>query len=268
MTIPTFTPQRIKDYESCERYYDFLYNDELKVRSNNRALQAEKFHEAVFRVASHYMFRRQSMEDPSLKSLHNRWQKDWYGEMTSKDIAGMSNPISQKSHTSYGTTAAAALERFHKYFKDASGSDIFWINESFVVPITENQWPLEGKVDLVVRKEDPKELFVYKWASSTHGVEYWNYELLSAGLALRNLPKYSDYSIRYFVWLFTGPSIGAREVQVEAKDYHLMTYWIKKMAEDTVMPSRFGLLKKCDVCPFKNPCQKWDITEKETQANE
>jgi hypothetical protein len=260
----TIRPEQIRDYEACARYYDFKHNDKIKVRSNSRSLKSQTFLDTVYRVASFYVFKKQSYEDPSLTSLLNRWQKDWYGPETKAiDLAKAKNSVQQNSQTAYSTRAIETLKLFYEDFSDLKADELFWLNEEYVVPITDKKIPLGGKADLVTLRKRSKQIDIYQWGHTTISLDEWKYNLIGTEMALRHHHDLSEYTFKHHIWSFLGNSIGKRTFTLEQKDFDLMMYWLEQMQDDEIYASRFGHVVLCKTCPYAGKCNNWKFPKKE-----
>lgn len=259
------TPEQIRDYEACARYYDFKYHDKLNLKKNTRLQRTEEFEETIHRVANYYLYKKQAFGDPTLNSLWNRWQRDWYGDITAADIARMQNSVQQRSKTAYGTRALEVMQLFYDDFKDVKGDQVFWLNEDYIVPILKQKATLSGKVDLVVRDKKTNTFSIYKWINSTNIPSDWRYNLIAADYAFKYRYNFKDIKTRHFVWSFFGAKIGAAEIALESKDFASMGYWADEMINDKVFMDRYGYSTYCKTCPYEAQCLKWNLQQEEIE---
>lgn len=257
------TPQQIRDYEACARYYDFKYNDKLKERKNTRAARSQEFEDTIHKVANYYMYKKQAFGDPTLNSLWNRWQRDWYGDTTPVEIAKMQNSVQQNSKVAYSTRALEVMQVFYDDFKDVKGDQVFWLNEDYIAPILDKKAVLTGKVDLVIRQKKENRFHIYKWINSTEPLDSYTYELAAADYAFKYRYDFKDIETRHYVWSFYGSKIGKTEVQLEHKDFDTMGYWADQMINDEIFMHRYGYSTYCKGCPYETSCLRWQIPKKE-----
>lgn len=253
------TPAQIRDYEACARFYDFKHIQNLKERKGTRAARTAEFEEAIYRVINYFLYKKQAFSDPTLNSLWNRWQRDWYGDMTASDIAKMSNSIQQRSKTAYGTRALEVMKEFYDEFKNVRGDQIFWLNEDYIVPILDKKVNLTGKVDLVVRQKKEGRFHIYKWVNSLETANYWKYDLAAADYAFKYRYNFKNIETKHFTWSFLGAKIGSTEVELDRKDFQTMGYWADQITNDEIFMSRYGYSTYCKNCPFESACQHWEL---------
>lgn len=253
------TPEQVRDYEACPRFYDYAYGESGKIKLNQRQKLSAEFMETMKRVANYYFYKRQAFNDPTLKSLYNRWQKDWFGDTTAADIATMKNSIQQRSKTSFSTRAVEVIKYLFEDFQDVSGDKIFWLNESYIVPILDKQAILEGTVDLVIRQKEKDRYHIFKWSNSVEPTQFWQYDLAAAEYAFRHRYNLKDAETKHYLWNFYGAKIGRQPVELETKDFDLFGYNADKLVEDKLFVPRYGYSTYCKSCPYSSKCVKWQM---------
>lgn len=258
------TPDQITDYEACPRFYDFKYNDEsTQGKSNKRKEESDKFLQTLSKVSNYYLYKKQSFSDPTLKSLYNRWQKDWYGDMSAKDIVTMQNSVQQRSKTSYSTRAMEVIRNIYSDFESVSGDQVFWLNEDYVVPILNQEGVLTGTVDLVLRQKEQNRFHIFRWADSTQPIHVHKYHMAAAEYALRYRYDFKEMNTRHYLWYLYGPKIGRKEVTTETKDFDLMGYFADQIRKDEFFVPRFGFSTYCKSCPYSTKCVRWEFPKGE-----
>lgn len=264
------TPEAIRDYEACPRYYDFNYDDKgVGIdKMNKRQKLSFEYMEAIKRVANYYLFKKQGFSDPTLKSLYNRWQKDWFQNETVVDIMKMPNSIQQNSKTAFSTRASEIIKLFFRDFETVTGDQIFWLNEEYIVPILGKQATLKGKVDFVLRQKEKNTFHIFQWADSTKTSEHWRYNMTAAEYAFRYRYDFREMKTRHYLWNFYGTKPGRQEVSIETKDFKSMGYYADQMLNDDIMAPRYGYSTYCKSCPFERKCVKWQFPESENRIEQ
>ena len=107
----------IKDFQICERLYDYRYEEKLPETVYSRDLYSVKFENTIKNIIHFFWFKKQAGITPSYASLLNRWEKIWFPKDTSHyDI------ITEKHESAYGnvasltTQAASVLLKFHETY--------------------------------------------------------------------------------------------------------------------------------------------------------
>ena len=257
------TPEKIRDYEACARYYDFQYGEGAKpLKLTKRQQMSDDFLATIQKVANFYLYKKQSFNDPTLKSLFNRWQRDWYGDLTAVDIATMQNSVQQRSKTSFSSRAIEVIKLIYDDFESVSGDQVFLLNEDFLVPILDRQVNLAGTIDLVIREKEKNRYHIFKWADSSHPSHHYKYDLAASEYAFRI--KYNmDMETRHYLWYFYGARLGRQEIKLEKKDFDLMGHYAHEIMNDEICAPRLGYSTYCKSCRYANRCAKWQFPAKE-----
>lgn len=254
------TPEKIRDYEACPRYYDFKYGpDAVSVKLTKRQQLSDEFLKTIQKVANFYLYKKQSFNDPTLKSLYNRWQRDWYDNIKASDIATAQNSIQQRSKTSFGTRAMDVIKLIYQDFEDVSGDQVFWLNENFIVPILNQEAVLEGSVDLVIRQKEHNRFHIFKWADSNEPSYVHQFDFAAAEYALRYRYDFKEMDTKHYLWHFYGSKLGRQEVELEPKDFELMGYYGDQILKDDIFAPRFGYSTYCKSCVYSNKCVQWNF---------
>jgi hypothetical protein len=258
------TPEQVRDYEACPRFYDYSYGEEgAGVKLSKRQQLSAEFMDTIKRVANYYFYKKQAYNDPTLKSLYNRWQKDWFGDTTVSDIAKMQNSVQQRSRTSFSSRAVEIIKDLFEDFSDVTGDQVFWLNESYIVPILDQKAILEGTVDLVIRQKDKNRFHIFKWANSNESTQSWQYELAAAEYAFRYRYSSKEMDTRHYLWHLYGPRTGRQQIELEKKDFDLFGYNADKLVNDKLFVPRYGYSTYCKSCPYTSKCVKWQMPREE-----
>lgn len=258
--------QALRDFQVCGRYYDYKFNEQLPVKSNNATREkiGERYGETMRTIANFFFYKKQAYNEPSYDALLNRWQKLWFKPETAMtDFATASTTVNYNSETSYTTLAAHLMLLFHEEFSDKPNLEVVLIDEPFTVPIS-SKIALEGSFDLVLREKQPDghyQYLIYKWITDdlNKPLNYWVFDFTIMDYAFR----YRDASknvkdVRFFTWYFGGnTSKASKEILIEREDHAALVFWCKELAEEKVFPSRRGMTAYCKGCSFDHPCSQW-----------
>lgn len=254
------TSDQIRDYEACPRYYDFKYGDSpVPVKLNKRQKMSEEFMDTIKKVGNFYLYKKQSFNDPTLRSLYNRWQRDWYKDLEAADVAKMQNSVQQRSRTSFGTRAMDVIQVLYDDFKEVGGDEVFWLNEDYIVPISNQENVIEGTVDLVIREKKTNTFHIFKWTESNTPIQTHKYDLAAAEYAFRYRYDFKEMNTKHYVWHFYGQQLGRQEIKLEKKDFDLMGYYASEIQKDDIFAPKFGYSTYCKGCSFTTKCQKWNF---------
>lgn len=252
--ITTLTVEAVKDYQVCERFYDYRYNDKEPESILGRELIAQRFENTLKRVASFFFYKKQAEIVPSYNALLNRWEKLWFPkDMTAYDLAIEQQDINHGNLSSYSNAAAAALEQFHAIFsKDKS--DPILIDEPFTLTLSKNT-RLEGRIDLMLR--DKNRCKVIKWTGRRKGNNALILDFSAMRMAIDERevrPKGLEFG------LYDLSSVKGKyeEFEVSQSDVDSLKYWINDIESKDIYVPRRGLTSYCRSCPFDKQCAEWN----------
>ena len=255
--------QSLKDFQTCALFYNYKYGDDKIVEVLDvRKKRAQKFDDTIKRVVAFFFYKKQAYAEPSYQALLNRWQKLWFAEgTTATDIATSKNEILWGSDTSYTTQAAHALLQFHEEFANKPEQQVVLVDEKFCVPLTK-EIALEGSFDVVLRTKHKSGGFnydVYKWTTSSgrRAPSFWSFDIAFLDYAFRYRNMAKPVNTKYYVWNFSGNTIGSREFTVDRGEHDLIKYWANQIKQTEVFAPRRGLTSYCQGCPFDRPCSNW-----------
>ena len=260
------TLQQLKDFQTCERLYDFRHNEQMAETIGGRQLLSTKFESTLKSIVHYFFYKKQAGVTPSYASLLNRWEKLWFPKDSSPfDI------IYEQHETLYGNTAsltskaAAVLLELIENFGEQNIIPI-GIDEEFIVPITENV-AVEDKFDLIYSKD--KKIYVVKWVFN-HKLKYessyvFDFAVMNVAFVNKFHDKRSRTTFGYFDLM--NQKSDFTEFSIETADLDALKYWCDSLYEEEIFPSRRGLTSYCKSCPFDKPCSKWVAWEKKEQIN-
>lgn len=257
---------QLKDFQTCERLYDFRHVQKMPETIGNRQLLSSKFESTIKSIVHYFFYKKQAGITPSYASLLNRWEKLWFPkEASAFDI------IYEQHETLYGngaslTTKAAAV--LLELIENFGAQDIIpiGIDEEFIAPIT-TMVAIKDKFDLIYSQNG--KIYVVKWLFN-HKLKYEDtyivdFSVMNIGYMNRFPDKIHKTKFGYFDLLNQKPEF--TEFTIEQEDIEALKYWCQSLSEETVFPSRRGLTAYCKACPYDKPCSKWVAWSKKEQIN-
>ncbi len=260
------TTQQLKDFQTCERLYDFRHREKLSETIGSRQLQSAKFESTLKSIVHYFFYKKQAGITPSYASLLNRWEKLWFPKETSSyDV------IYEQHETLYGNTAsltsraAAVLLDLIENFGEQDIIPI-GIDEEYVTPVTD-EIAIKDKFDLIYSKD--KKIYVVKWVFN-HKLKYedsyiFDFAVMNMGFTNKFHDKKNVTTFGYIDLM--NQKTDFVEFSVENADIEALKYWCESLYEEKIFPSRRGLTSYCKSCPFDKPCSKWVAWEKKEQKN-
>lgn len=252
--VITLTVDAIKDFQVCELFYDYRYQQNEHENILGRELMMQRFENTLKKVASFFFYKKQADSTPSYNAILNRWEKLWFPkDMTAYDLAVEQHGISHGNIASFSNIAAAALERFHDAFSQDSGQPIL-IDETFLVPIGRSNTRLEGKLDLVLRNGD--DYRVIKWSARPNkpGINSLLLDFAAQRYAFEHrndTPKKVEYQLYE---LASSASDFAKIEQPRIADVRALKYWAVEIEAASSFVPRRGYTAYCKGCPFDEQC--------------
>jgi hypothetical protein len=169
--MSSVTVNGIKDFQMCERLYDYRYVELYPEKVYSRDLYTNKFENTIKNIIYFFFFKKQGGIIPSYSALLNRWEKMWFPkETTSYDI------ITEQHETAYGnlasltSKAAGILLSFYDQYSDAELIPM-GIAEEYSVP-GKHKLNIEDKFDLLLYKNGE---FVRIWEQGVETAELLKY---------------------------------------------------------------------------------------------
>jgi hypothetical protein len=253
---------KIKTYQTCSLLYKYRHVDGIYEPILGQSLIRERFENVLKRVLTFYFYQKQEGNQPSIKSLLNRFQKLWFGEgYTAEDL--FSEPSSAIGKKDKIQLAADTIGYFNQFYEDFDESHAIplLIREDFSIPLT-RELKLSGIFDLVLKEGDTYN--VIKWRANNgkplKTADFFiDFTILDR--AFRYRMEGRDYKVNYFVYDFTSVDKGFNRVEVELGDQYTLLYWCNEILNEVTYPPRRGLTTHCRGCHFDKPCSEYVITE-------
>lgn len=257
---------QLKDFQTCERLYDFRHLQNMPETIGGRQLLSTKFENTIKSIVHYFFYKKQAGITPSYASLLNRWEKLWFPkEASSFDI------IHEQHETLYGNTASLTTKAaavLLELIENFGSQDIIpiGIDEDFIAPVIPGL-AIKDKFDLIYSQNG--KIFVIKWLFN-HKLKYEDsyivdFSVMNIGYRNRFIDKIEKTKFGYFDLLNQKPEF--TEFKIEQEDMDALRYWCQSLSEEKIFPSRRGLTSYCKTCPFDKPCSKWVAWAKKEEIN-
>jgi len=256
------TLRELKDFQICERLYDFKHKQLLPEKIGGRQLLLSKFESNIKSVVDYFFYKKQAGVTPSYASLLNRWEKLWFPKNSSSfDIVYEQHETFHANMASLTSKASVILLELIENFGEKNIIPI-GIDEEYVVPIT-GSVAIKDRFDLIYSKN--KKIYIIKWVFN-HRSKYesgyvFDFAFMSAAFNHKFGNKKNKAVFGYFDLMNQKP--GLTQFMTEKADINALEYWCTALYEEKVFPSRRGLTFYCKSCPFDKPCSKWAAWKKE-----
>lgn len=263
--MQTLTVDGIKDYQTCERLYDYRHNDKLSEKIYSRDILSLKFESTIKNILYFFWFKKQGGVVPSYSSLLNRWEKLWFPKGSSAyDITVDQHESHYGNMASYTTKAAVLLMKFYETYSDSELIPI-GIAESYTA-ILNNEVKIEDKFDLIYRKNGvnyvTKFLFNYKSKNSF----MYQVDFTSMYLGFRLQHPGQVHNTRFGYVDLAGNDFNFVEYEITQEDVDSLVFWCNTIVEKEVFVPRRGLTSYCKKCPFDSICAQWKFSDKQSAA--
>ena len=248
--------EAIKDFQTCERLYDYRYRDKLPEKVYSRDIYTAKFESTIKNIIYFFWFKKQAGISPSYSSLLNRWEKLWFPKNVDHyDIATEQHESMYGNMASLTTKAANILLTFHETYSDVDMIPLA-ISEEYIAVINK-EIKIVDKFDLIIRKDNKnyvtKLLFNYK---TNHRHMYQvDFSAMYMGFKLRHPNRVNETSFGYIDLMSN--SLDFIEYEISSEDIDSLEYWCDTMCHKETFVPRRGLTAYCKKCPHDEPCSKW-----------
>lgn len=248
--------EAIKDFQTCERLYDFRYRDKLPEKIYSRDIYTNKFESTIKNIIYFFWFKKQAGISPSYASLLNRWEKLWFPKnMDHYDIMTEQHESMYGNVANLTTKAAAILLNFHETYSDVDMIPLA-ISEEFVA-VSNKQVKIIDKFDLIIRKDNRnyviKLLFNYK---TNHRHMYQvDFSTMYSAFKLRHPSRVNETHFGYIDLMSN--NLEFIEYEISSEDLDSLEYWCDTICQKEIFVPRRGLTAYCKKCPYDTPCSKW-----------
>lgn len=261
----TLSVDAIHDYQVCELFYNYRYNEKLPETIRSRHLMTDRFEATMKRVASFFFYKKQAGTVPSYNALLNRWERLWFPkDMTAYDIAVEQNDVSHGNLVSYSNNAASILEQFHAFFSNDERVPVL-IDEPYLIPLGRDL-RLEGSFDLVLRDRYNK-YSVVKY-NTRHLRNDTVLHMAAQRLAFEHRNQ-RGISVEYDLYGLARSGKFHPVDQPTKDDIAALKYWATRIRDKESFVPRRGWTAYCRGCPFDLPCaefSEWPAEEESTWA--
>jgi hypothetical protein len=250
------TVNGIKDFQICERLYDFRYQEKLPEKIYSRDIYTLKFESTIKSILYFFWYKKQGGITPSYASLLNRWEKLWFPKGTDHyDI------ITEQHESVYGnlsnltSKAAAILLNFHEKFSDTDIIPLA-ISEDYVAVINGNT-KVEDKFDLIYRKDNKNYVvkFMFNYKTNYSYMYQIDFTAMYLGFKLRHPERLKETRFGYIDLLAN--NLEFTNYELSSEDIDSLEYWCDTIFEKDIFAPKRGLISYCKKCPFDNPCKAW-----------
>lgn len=252
----------IKDFQMCERLYDYRHKQNIPEKIYARDIHTEKFESTIRGIMCFFFFKKQGGIIPSYASLLNRWEKNWFPKNTnSYDI------VTEQHETAYGNTAsltakaAGIILLFHEMYADSPYIPVA-ISEDYNLP--KGKLNIEDKFDIIFvhNKKYLVTKFIFNYRLSNRDLYRTDFCTLYQAYLNRHPERFHNARFGFIDPL--SQDIGFNEFQLRDEDLNYFDYWCDKIEKTDILVPKRGLIPYCKKCPFDEPCSNWNEWKKET----
>lgn len=250
------TVEGIKDFQICERLFDYRHVQKVSEKIYSRDINSQKFEKTIKNIIYFFMFKKQSGVVPSYSAILNRWEKMWFPKnTTSYDI------ITEQHETVYGnmasltTKAANALLLFYNHYSKLDFIPIA-ISEDYYVS-TKKRSNIKDSFDVIIylNKTFYVIKIVFNYKQSQKDLYKMDFACLKQGFENKYPDKISRVKYGYIDIL--SQNIGFQEYVLSEDDIVAFNDWCDKIDDTEIFMHKRGLIPYCKKCPFDDPCSKW-----------
>lgn len=250
------TVDSIKDFQTCERLYDYRHREKNPEKIYSRELNTLKFESTIKNIIYYFWFKKQAGITPSYSSLLNRWEKLWFPKGSDHyDIITEQHESVYGNLSSLTTKAAAILLKFHEKY---SNTDIIplSIGDDYVAVI-DRKIKIEDKFDVIYRKDNKNYVikFLFNYKNNNRSIYQVDFSVMYLGFKLKHPTKINNTHFGYIDLMAN--SVNFIEYEITSEDLDALEYWCDTIVSKDIFVPRRGLTSYCKRCPFDEPCAKW-----------
>jgi len=250
------TTESIKDFQICEKLYDYRYLEKIPETVYSRDIYTIKFENTIKNIINFFWFKKQAGITPSYASLLNRWEKIWFPkDATHYDIMTEQHESAYGNVSSLTSQAASLLLKFYDAYSAMDAIPLS-ISDQFVVSVNKTS-KIEDKFDLIYRLDNINYVtkFIFNYKNNHRHMYQVDFTILY--LAFRNLhPSKLNQTVFGYVDLL-GNNHSFNEYKITEEDVEAINYWCATIESKDIFVPRRGLTSYCKKCPFDSPCSKW-----------
>lgn len=257
----SLTVNGIKDFQTCERLYDYRYNDELPEKIYSRDIYTIKFESSIKSILYFFWYKKQAGITPSYSSLLNRWEKIWFPKNTDHyDIITEQHESAYGNMSSLTTKAANILLNFYETYSDIELIPLA-ISDDFVAVLNKNI-KIEEKFDLIYRKDNNNYVvkFLFNYKSNYSYLYQTDFSVMYLGFKHRHPGRLAETKFGYIDLLSN--KLDFIEYDISSEDIDSLEYWCDTIYTKETYAPRRGLTSYCKKCPFDDQCKNWKFQPK------
>lgn len=252
----TLTPESIKDFQICERLYDYRHVEKTPETIYSRDLTNIKFENSINNIIQFFWFKKQGGITPSYSSLLNRWEKIWFPKNADYyDIMTEQHESAYGNMASMTSQAANLLMRFHETYSEMNIIPLS-ISEEYTYNLTKTI-RIQDKIDIVYRKgiENFVSKIIFNYKSNNRHLYQINFAIMY--MIFEN--HYKDYikNTKFGYIDLMSNDLSFKEYEITQEDIDSVNYWCDTIESKEIFVPRRGLIAYCKKCPFDKPCSKW-----------
>ena len=254
--IQEITLLALKDFQTCERYFDFKYNDKVPEKYTSDKILEERFQNTIKKIIQFFWYKKQADFTPSYNSLLNKWEKLWLPKGTDAyDILTGKNSSTKPNIVSLTSKAASVLLDFHQEYAESDYIP-FGISEEYFLSVTKDI-RISDAFDLILFKDGIT--YVVKFLSNYKESLRFQYQFDFAAMHLGFLSRYGEdagsFQVSYID--ITSSSQSIKKFPLYDSDIEALKYWCRRLSETEVFAPKRGMIPLCKKCPYDKPCAKW-----------
>lgn len=254
------TSNSIKDFQLCERLYDYRHVEKLPETIYSRDLSILKFENSLRNIINFFWFKKQAGITPSYASLLKRWEKIWFPKETSHyDLSTQQHESVYGNMTSLTTQAANVILNFYETYSTLEAIPIS-ISDDYVVAINKDI-KVEDKFDLIYKNDNINYVvkFIFNYKNSHRQIYQVDFSIMYLGFKNLHPSKMSTTKFGYIDLMSNNLSFN--EYEVNQQDVESINYWCDTIKNKKVFVPRRGMTSYCKKCPFDSPCSKWSFSD-------
>jgi hypothetical protein len=252
------TVKSIKDFQTCERLYDYRYNDNLldSEKIYSRDMFSIKFENTIKTILSYFWYKKQGGITPSYASLLNRWEKLWFPKDTDfYDITTEQHESAYGNISSLTSKAASVLVNFYEKYSENSLIPIAISEEYLAIPNKESS--ISDTYDVIY--SNGKNIYVTKYLFNYKAKNSYIYQVDFSTMWMGFYNRYSEkiHQAKFGYVDLLSNDVSFKEYEVNSEDIDALQYWCDTIVEKEVFVPRRGMTPYCSKCPYDDPCSKW-----------
>jgi len=257
----TISVQSLKDFQLCERLFDYRHQQKLPEKVYSRDIHTEKFEATIKSIICFFFFKKQGGIVPSYSSLLNRWEKIWFPKnVNSYDIFTEQHETAYGNAASLTSRAAGILLTFHEEYANSPYIPVA-ISEDYNLPI--GKLNLQDTFDIILYHDKKYYVtkFIFNYKYSNRDLYRTDFCTLYKAYLNRHPKRIANTKFGFIDPL--NQNVGFNEFHIRDEDLQYYEYWCDKILNTEILVPKRGLIPYCKKCPFDEPCSNWNGWKKE-----